>query len=89
MKNLYSKLFSQFSIQSNYGSVGKYSAKIWDYGITMLFYKAPFLVDIDVVQGKRVLKLEEISDNANAWHYVDLLIFNIGHWWSHTGSMQG
>ncbi|CAN6870797.1 unnamed protein product, partial [Brassica oleracea] len=60
-----------------------------DYGITMSFYKAPFLVDIDAVQGKRVLKLEEISGNANAWHDADLLIFNTGHWWSHTGSQQG
>jgi hypothetical protein len=60
-----------------------------DYGITMSFYKAPFLVDIDAVQGKRVLKLDEISGNANAWHDADLLIFNTGHWWSHTGSMQG
>jgi hypothetical protein len=55
----------------------------------MSFYKAPFLVDIDAVQGKRVLKLDEISGNANAWHDADLLIFNTGHWWSHTGSMQG
>lgn len=55
----------------------------------MSFYKAPFLVDIDAVQGKRVLKLEEISGNANAWHDADLLIFNTGHWWSHTGSQQG
>ncbi|XP_010483461.1 PREDICTED: protein PMR5-like [Camelina sativa] len=60
-----------------------------DYGITMSFYKAPFLVDIDSVQGKRVLKLDEISGNANAWHDADLLIFNTGHWWSHTGNMQG
>ncbi|XP_010535369.1 PREDICTED: protein PMR5 [Tarenaya hassleriana] len=60
-----------------------------EYEMTMSFYKAPFLVDIDVVEGKRVLKLDEISGNANAWHSADLLIFNTGHWWSHRGSLQG
>ncbi|CAH8309612.1 unnamed protein product [Eruca vesicaria subsp. sativa] len=35
----------------------------------MSFHKAPFLVDIDVVQGKRVLKLEEISGNS---YYQDM-----------------
>ena len=57
--------------------------------MTISFYKAPYLVDIDVVQGKRVLRLEEISGNANAWRNADVLMFNTGHWWSHKGSLQG
>ncbi|KAJ6777438.1 PROTEIN PMR5 [Salix koriyanagi] len=63
--------------------------KFLDYDATISFYKAPYLVDIDVVQGKRVLRLEEISGNANAWRNADVLVFNTGHWWNHRGSLQG
>ncbi|KAF9665812.1 hypothetical protein SADUNF_Sadunf16G0162600 [Salix dunnii] len=63
--------------------------KFVDYDATISFYKAPYLVDIDLVQGKRVLRLEEISGNANAWRNADVLMFNTGHWWNHKGSLQG
>ncbi|KAB1225747.1 Protein PMR5 [Morella rubra] len=63
--------------------------KFLDYGVSISFYRAPYLVDIDMLQGKRVLMLEEISGNGNAWLGVDVLSFNTGHWWSHTGSLQG
>ncbi|KAH9701771.1 protein PMR5 [Citrus sinensis] len=60
-----------------------------DYGISVSFYRAPYLVDIDVVHGKRVLKLEDISGNGKSWLNADVLSFNTGHWWSHEGSLQG
>lgn len=60
-----------------------------DYGMSVSFYKAPYLVDIDMVQGKRVLKLDDISVNANAWRGADVLSFNSGHWWTHNGALQG
>uniref|UniRef100_A0A5B6YXN5 Uncharacterized protein n=1 Tax=Davidia involucrata TaxID=16924 RepID=A0A5B6YXN5_DAVIN len=63
--------------------------KFLDYGVSVSFYRAPYLVDIDAVGGKRVLRLDEISKNANAWRGVDVLSFNTGHWWSHKGSLQG
>ena len=54
-----------------------------DYGVNISFHRTPYLVDIDVVQGKRILRLEETDKN------VDVLVFNTGHWWSHQGSLQG
>ncbi|KAF7833778.1 protein PMR5-like [Senna tora] len=60
-----------------------------DYGVTISFYRAPYLVEIDVVQGKRILKLEDVDGNGDAWRNVDVLSFNTGHWWSHEGSLQG
>ncbi|KAG9158639.1 hypothetical protein Leryth_021988 [Lithospermum erythrorhizon] len=63
--------------------------KFLDYGLMVSYYKAPYLVDIDAVQGKRVLKLDDIRGNANAWRDVDVLSFNTGHWWIHKGDAQG
>ncbi|KAH6766156.1 Pmr5/Cas1p GDSL/SGNH-like acyl-esterase family protein [Perilla frutescens var. hirtella] len=63
--------------------------KFLDYGVSVSFYRAPYLVDIDSVEGKRVLKLDEIRGNGNAWVGVDVLSFNTGHWWTHKGSLQG
>ena len=57
--------------------------------MSISFDRAPYLVDIDVVQGKRVLRLDKISGNSNAWLGADILSFNSGHWWTHKGSLQG
>ena len=62
---------------------------VQDYGVTISFYRAPYLVEIDVSQGKRILRLEEVDGNGDAWRSADVLSFNSGHWWSHEGSLQG
>ncbi|XP_072961476.1 protein PMR5-like [Typha angustifolia] len=66
-----------------------YTYKFLEYGVMISFYRAPYLVDIDVVQGKRILRLDDISGNGNAWRGVDVLSFNSGHWWTHRGTLQG
>ncbi|KAF8094919.1 hypothetical protein N665_0348s0002 [Sinapis alba] len=64
--------------------------KILDYNVKVSFYRAPYLVDIDKINGKTTLKLDEISvDASDAWRTADVLLFNTGHWWSHTGSLRG
>ncbi|KAJ3682835.1 hypothetical protein LUZ60_013062 [Juncus effusus] len=66
-----------------------YIYKFLEYGVTISFYRAPYLVDIESVQGKRVLRLDDISNNAIPWRGADILSFNSGHWWTHKGSLQG
>ncbi|KAJ4891302.1 Protein trichome birefringence-like 45 [Raphanus sativus] len=64
--------------------------KILDYNVKVSFYRAPYLVDIEKIHGKTTLKLDEISvDASDAWRTADVLLFNTGHWWSHTGSLRG
>ncbi|RZC78058.1 hypothetical protein C5167_002239 [Papaver somniferum] len=60
-----------------------------DYGVTVSFYRTPYLVDIDSVNGKRILRLDSISQSGSIWKDVDVLSFNSGHWWSHKGQLQG
>lgn len=63
--------------------------KFLKYGVSISFYRAPYLVDIDNVQGKRILRLDDISKNAGSWRNADILSFNSGHWWIHKGGLQG
>ncbi|CAI8585863.1 unnamed protein product [Vicia faba] len=60
-----------------------------DYGVEISFHRAPYLVDMDMVQGKRILRLGEADKNGNTWKSADVLLFNTGHWWTHQGSLQG
>lgn len=60
-----------------------------NYGVTISYFRATYLVDIDIVNGKRVLRLGDIRANANAWGSADIISFNSGHWWNHRGNSQG
>ncbi|TYG61116.1 hypothetical protein ES288_D07G122300v1 [Gossypium darwinii] len=63
--------------------------KFLEYGVSISYFRAPFLVDVDVMQGKRIVKLDDIAGNGNAWRMADVLVFNTGHWWGHEGSLRG
>ncbi|XP_022994414.1 protein trichome birefringence-like 37 [Cucurbita maxima] len=58
-----------------------------DYGVTLLLYRTPYLVDIVREDVGRVLKLDSI-EAGKAWLGMDVLIFNSWHWWLHTGKSQ-
>ncbi|XP_022140086.1 protein trichome birefringence-like 38 isoform X2 [Momordica charantia] len=58
-----------------------------DYGVTLLLYRTPYLVDIERQDVGRVLKLDSIQA-GKAWLGMDVLIFNSWHWWTHTGRSQ-
>ncbi|XP_041991583.1 protein trichome birefringence-like 39 isoform X2 [Salvia splendens] len=58
-----------------------------NYGVKLLLYRTPYLVDMETQNVGRVLKLDSIR-NGDAWLGMDVLIFNTWHWWTHTGSSQ-
>ncbi|GAV57367.1 PC-Esterase domain-containing protein/PMR5N domain-containing protein [Cephalotus follicularis] len=59
-----------------------------DYGVSISYYRTPYLVDIVKGESGLVLKLDSI-ESGNAWKGMDMLVFNSWHWWTHTGKSQG
>ncbi|WOK99852.1 protein trichome birefringence-like 38 [Canna indica] len=58
-----------------------------EYGVSVMFYRSTYLVDIVSESTGRVLKLDSIQ-SGSAWLGFDMLIFNTWHWWTHTGKSQ-
>ncbi|XP_077251148.1 protein trichome birefringence-like 39 [Tasmannia lanceolata] len=58
-----------------------------DYGVSVMYYRSTYLVDLVGEGIGRVLKLDSI-ETGNAWRGMDMLIFNTWHWWLHQGSSQ-
>ncbi|BAF18386.1 Os05g0587700 [Oryza sativa Japonica Group] len=58
-----------------------------DYNCTVEFYWSPFLVDLD--DQTRVLKLDRLpATTYRRLAAADVLVFNTGHWWTHTGKFR-
>ncbi|KAG9143389.1 hypothetical protein Leryth_017771 [Lithospermum erythrorhizon] len=63
------------------------SVTFQDYGVTIMLYRTPYLVDIERRDIGRVLKLNSIQQ-GDVWTGMDMLIFNSWHWWLHHGESQ-
>ncbi|KDO77821.1 hypothetical protein CISIN_1g017263mg [Citrus sinensis] len=63
------------------------SVSFEEYGVTLLLYRTPYLVDIVKQKVGRVLTLNSIQA-GKFWKDMDVLIFNSWHWWTHTGKAQ-
>ncbi|ONK69217.1 uncharacterized protein A4U43_C05F20560 [Asparagus officinalis] len=59
-----------------------------EYGLSVMYYRTTYLVDIVGEPIGRVLKLDSIDSGSSTWLGVDMLIFNTWHWWTHTGNGQ-
>ncbi|KAM7503892.1 hypothetical protein LguiB_002796 [Lonicera macranthoides] len=58
-----------------------------EYGVSVMYLKNGFLVDLVTEKIGKVLKLDSIS-RSEQWNAIDILIFNSYHWWLHTGNLQ-
>ncbi|XP_050205711.1 protein trichome birefringence-like 39 [Mercurialis annua] len=75
---------SRYSLVRNNGLS---SVTFEDYGVSILLYRTPFLVDVINGKNGRILKLDSIY-SGRTWVGMDMLIFNSWHWWTHTGRTQ-
>ncbi|KAJ1383757.1 PMR5 N-terminal domain [Sesbania bispinosa] len=55
-----------------------------EYGVSVMFSRNAFLVDLIEEDIGTVLKLDSIQ-NGNSWKGYDMIIFNTWHWWLHKG----
>ncbi|CAK7351839.1 unnamed protein product [Dovyalis caffra] len=58
-----------------------------EYGLSVLWLKNGFLIEVAYEKIGKVLKLDSIT-TGNQWLGMDILIFNSYHWWFHTGRSQ-
>ncbi|PUZ55841.1 hypothetical protein GQ55_5G244500 [Panicum hallii var. hallii] len=60
-----------------------------DYNCSAEFFWSPFLVKLETkINQTRALKLDQLPVMLQRTVRSDVLVFNTGHWWTHTGKLR-
>ncbi|KAM7277336.1 hypothetical protein ACFE04_019202 [Oxalis oulophora] len=61
-----------------------------DYNCIVEFYWSPFLVQLDESKGKGevILRLDKLDETSKKWEGADIMVFNGGNWWMHSGKIR-
>ncbi|KAL9671761.1 hypothetical protein QQ045_009334 [Rhodiola kirilowii] len=80
----------QVSGKREFNTVGFYSFKFKDYNCSIDFVRSPFLVK-ELQRGSKseTLRIDMIDDKAEEYREADIIVFNSGHWWTHSKTKKG
>ncbi|KAM7276999.1 hypothetical protein ACFE04_018865 [Oxalis oulophora] len=76
---LYSALPPSKTKTQTTGGANAFRSEEYDFSVE--FFWNSFLVQLEDVNGTKVLNLNEISTTSKQWQDADILVFNTGHWW--------